>query len=238
MLTKSLPSRNVLPSNPCPVCRQELSWTRDWGQNYSRQERVSKRRRPETRRSHWVGSEKQQRNPSPPPPDYSLERDWWRTGSKWRRVGGKSQTGLASLQLWVCPDCDKQLQRPQKRHEMETLIHAFRQHLCALPVLTALRAWFTVICELTCRGTFGCWPVAVWADVTPAGGEQADTAVEHAGRGLLKSGPGTIAPRGAEEGLTMVTPLPAWVHRLMGTLGWVFPDAVLMGENVKENGGR
>lgn len=97
-----------------------------------------------------------------------------------------------------------------------------------LPVLTALRAWFTVIWELTCKGTFGCWPVAVWAAVTTAAGwELAGTALEQTVRGLLKSGLGTIAPRGADEGLTMVMPLPAWVHRLMGTLGWVLPDAVL-----------
>ncbi len=100
--------------------------------------------------------------------------------------------------------------------------------LVIIPVLTALRAWFTVICELTCKGIFGCWPVAVWAAVTTAAGwELAGTALEHTARGLLKSGPETMAPRVAEEGLTMVTPLPAWVHRLMGTLGWVLPDAVL-----------
>lgn len=50
------------------------------------------------------------------------------------------------------------------------------------------------------------------------------------GRALLKSGPGTMAPRGVEEGLTMVTPRPAWVHRARGTLGWVLPDIVLMGQ--------
>lgn len=49
------------------------------------------------------------------------------------------------------------------------------------------------------------------------------------GMGLLKSGPGTMAPREV-EGLTMVTPRPAWVHRARGTLGWVLPDIVLMGQ--------
>jgi hypothetical protein len=48
------------------------------------------------------------------------------------------------------------------------------------------------------------------------------------GSDLFKSGPGTMAPREV-EGLTMVTPLPACVHRVRGTLGWVLPDAVLMG---------
>lgn len=44
---------------------------------------------------------------------------------------------------------------------------------------------------------------------TAAGWELADTEPEHTARGLLKSGPATMAPIGAEEGLTMVTPLPA-----------------------------
>lgn len=42
-----------------------------------------------------------------------------------------------------------------------------------------------------------------------AGWEFAGTAVEQTARGLLKSGAGTTAPRGADGELTMVTPLPA-----------------------------
>lgn len=63
--------------------------------------------------------------------------------------------------------------------------------------------------------------MAVWAAVTAtaAGWELGAATLEQTARGLLKSGPGTMAPRGADEGLTMVMPLPAWVHRLMGTLG-------------------
>lgn len=44
---------------------------------------------------------------------------------------------------------------------------------------------------------------------TTAGWELAGATAGHTVSGLLKSGPETMAPRGAEEGLTMVTPLPA-----------------------------
>ncbi len=44
---------------------------------------------------------------------------------------------------------------------------------------------------------------------TAAGCWLAGAALEHTVRGLLKSGPGPTAPKGAGEGLTMVMPLPA-----------------------------
>lgn len=43
-------------------------------------------------------------------------------------------------------------------------------------------------------------------------------------RGLLNSGQGTMV---ADEGLTMVMPLPAGVHELMCTFAWLLPGGVL-----------
>lgn len=43
-------------------------------------------------------------------------------------------------------------------------------------------------------------------------------------RGLLNSGQGTMV---ADEGLTMVIPLPAGVHELMCTFAWPLPGGVL-----------
>ncbi len=89
-----------------------------------------------------------------------------------------------------------------------------------LPVLTALRAWLTVICDVTCMSTLGCCPVGICAaDTTAAGSEKGGVEFGQTGRALLGSTLPRAAPRGAEDGLTMVTPRPAWEHRVRGTFG-------------------
>lgn len=51
-----------------------------------------------------------------------------------------------------------------------------------------------------------------------------DTPLEQHVRGLLNSGQGTMV---AEEGLTMVIPLPAGVHVFRCTFAWLLPGGVL-----------
>lgn len=57
-----------------------------------------------------------------------------------------------------------------------------------------------------------------------AGWEITDTLLEQQVSGLLNSGQGTMV---AEEGLTMVIPLPAGVHVLKCTFAWLLPGGVL-----------
>lgn len=59
---------------------------------------------------------------------------------------------------------------------------------------------------------------------TAAGWEITDTPLEQHVRALLISGQGTMV---AEEGLTMVIPLPAGVHEFKCTFAWLLPGGVL-----------
>jgi len=62
--------------------------------------------------------------------------------------------------------------------------------------------------------------VGTCAAVTTAAGSELDgVGFGQTGRGLLGSTLPRAAPRGAEEGLTMVTPRPACEHRVRGTFG-------------------
>lgn len=111
---------------------------------------------------------------------------------------------------------------------------AWERYSDILPVLTALRAWFTVICDVTCMSTLGCWPGGMWAAVTTAAGMGLEGAGPvQIGRGLLGSTPPRAAPIGEDEELTMVTPRPACEHIPNGTLGWLLLATVLKNNNNK-----
>lgn len=82
-----------------------------------------------------------------------------------------------------------------------------------LPVLTALRAWLTVICPVMCNKTFAWGLVWMWAaDTTAVGTTPGLPAIPFPWS--FGAGPPAV------EGLTMVTPRLVWPAVDIGTLAW------------------